>query len=55
MTWGNEKKGGQKRHHGFGSSMLKYGLPRWLNGKECAFNAGDAGLIPGSGRSPGRG
>ena len=24
-------------------------------GKESAFNAGDAGLIPGSGRSPGEG
>ena len=27
---------------------------RWLNGKESAYNAGDVGLIPGSGRSPGR-
>ena len=24
-------------------------------GKECAYNAGDPGLIPGSGRSPGEG
>ena len=34
------------------------GLPRWLSGKESAFNAGntdDASLIPGSGRSPGGG
>ena len=34
------------------------GLPRWLSGKESACNAGatgDAGLIPGSGRSPGGG
>ena len=36
----------------------KKGFPRWLRGKEHACNAGDtgdAGLIPGSGRSPGGG
>ena len=32
-----------------------YGLPWWLSGKESACNAGDAGSIPGSGRSPGEG
>ena len=34
------------------------GFPRWLHGKESACNAGDAedtDLIPGLGRSPGRG
>ena len=31
------------------------GLPWWLSGKEFAYNAGDVGLIPGSGRSPGEG
>ena len=31
------------------------GLPWWLSGKESACNAGDAGLIPGSGISPGGG
>ena len=31
------------------------GLPRWLSGKESACQAGDAGLIPGSGRFPGEG
>ena len=34
------------------------GLHWWFRGKESACNtgdAGDAGLIPGSGRSPGRG
>ena len=34
------------------------GLPRWLSGKEFAWNAadsGDMGLIPGSGRSSGDG
>ena len=32
-----------------------YGLPWWLSGKESAGKAGDAGSIPGSGRSPGGG
>ena len=27
-------------------------LPQWLSSKESTFNEGDAGLIPGSGRSP---
>ena len=31
------------------------GLPWWLSGKESSCNSGDAGLIPGSGRSPGGG
>ena len=31
------------------------GLPWWLSGKESASNAGDVGLIPGQGRSPGDG
>ena len=31
------------------------GLPRWLSGEESMCSAGDAGLIPGSGRSPGGG
>ena len=30
-------------------------LPWWLRGKESVCNAGDQGLIPGSGRSPGEG
>ena len=29
------------------------GLPRWLSDKESACKAGDTGLIPESGRSPG--
>ena len=32
--------------------LVPEGLPRWLSGKESAYNAGDSGLIPGSGRSP---
>ena len=31
------------------------GLPQWLSCKESTYNAGDAGSIPGSGRSPGGG
>ena len=34
--------------------MIKW-LPWWLSGKESTGNAGDAGLIPGWGRSPGGG
>ena len=40
------------------SQCLLLGLPRWLSGKESPTNegdAGDSGLIPGSGRSPGEG
>ena len=33
--------------------MKKWGFSGGSNGKESACNAGDAGLIPGSGRSPG--
>ena len=35
--------------------MSIIGLPRWLSGKESACQAGDAGSIPGSERSPGEG
>ena len=31
------------------------GFPWWLSGKESACQAGDAGLIPGSEKSPGEG
>ena len=37
------------------SPSYHFGLPRWLSGKESTCNAGDTGLIPGSGRSPGGG
>ena len=33
--------------------MYMYRLPWWLIGKEPACKAGDRGLIPGLGRSPG--
>ena len=33
-------------------SFLKFGLPRWLSGKESTSNAGDVGSIPGLGRYP---
>ena len=32
-----------------------YGLPEWLSDKESACQAGDVGLIPGLGISPGKG
>ena len=32
---------------------LAEGFPGGSDGKEFAFNAGDPGVIPGSGRSPG--
>ena len=35
--------------------IISNGLPCWLSGKESACSAGDTGLIPGSGRSPGEG
>ena len=37
------------------SCVCNYGqgkLHRWLRGKESAYNAGEVGVIPGSGRSP---
>ena len=37
------------------STWISHGLPWWLNGKESTYNAGDLGLIPGLGRSPGGG
>ena len=40
------------------SHAYSLGLPRWLRGKESACHAGDtgdAGLVPGLGRSPGGG
>ena len=33
----------------------KKGLLQWLSGKDPSANAGDTGLIPGLGRSPGAG
>ena len=35
--------------------MLSGGFPGGSDGKESAYNAGDLGLIPGWGRSPGGG
>ena len=36
-------------------SIKVKGLPRWHSDKEYACQPGDVGLIPGSGRSPGKG
>ena len=33
----------------------EFGLPRWLSGEESSCQAGDTGLIPGLGRTPGEG
>ena len=35
--------------------IICHAFPRWLSGKESAYNSGDLGSIPGSGRSPGGG
>ena len=35
--------------------FIDWGFPGGSDGKESACNAGDPGLIPGSGRSPGKG
>ena len=35
--------------------LAYYDFPRVSDGKMSAYNAGDPGLIPGSGRSPGEG
>ena len=39
----------------FINHLPRTGHPRWLGGKESACNAGDVGLILGSGRSSGEG
>ena len=39
----------------FGAHLCPDGLSWWLSGNESACNAGDVGLIPGSGRSAGEG
>ena len=36
-------------------SLLYWAYPGSSDGKESAFNVGDLGLIPGLGRSPGKG
>ena len=38
-----------------GKTMGQLGFPWWLSRKVSAFNAGDMGSIPGSGRAPGEG
>ena len=39
----------------YGSLLVNLGFPDGSDGKKSAFNAGDLGLIPWSGRSPGEG
>ena len=43
------------KHQGLGKSFLLMGFPDASNGKESTHNAGDSGLILGSGRFPGGG
>ena len=42
-------------HTGLGSLIGVQGFPGRPAGKESTCNAGDPGLVPGSGRSPGEG
>ena len=57
----NEDEIGRLQPEGaFSSEVFSYkavceGLPWWLRQKESACSAGDLGLIPGLGRSPGEG
>ena len=39
----------------FIAEWFHYGFPWWPSGKECICQAGDTGLTPGSGRTPGEG
>ena len=52
-----EGEGGEIWENGIETCIISHslGLPQWLSSKESACNAGDAGFIPGSGRSPGGG
>ena len=43
------------QHWDLGPSQARRGFPCSSVGKESACNAGDLGLIPGLGRSPGEG
>ena len=44
-VWSNEME----------AALAQWGFPSGSDGKEFACNAGDLGLIPGSGRDPGEG
>ena len=48
-----ELQQGEREHSNCNGASLEMRLPGWFSGKES--NAGGAGLIPGSGRSPGDG
>ena len=47
--WGSKESGMTERLHSH------YGFPGGSEDKASAYNAGDPGLIPGLGRSPGEG
>ena len=59
MIFRSEDSGGRSDYQGRalknGLILLQRRFPWWLSGKESACQAGDAGSIPGSGRSPGEG
>ena len=42
-------KAGKKKKKNPESSVVSGGFPRWLSGKESAYNTGDVDSIPGSG------
>ena len=54
-TKGPERRLHLVRQRDTESRSYKHRFPRWLGGKESACQAGNMGLIPGSGRSPGEG
>ena len=47
-----ETMGSQRVGHDWVTFTFTLGLRQWLSGKECACDTGDAGSIPGWGRSP---
>ena len=55
-TWGSEKKNESTSDwilvYDINKCISYTGLPGGSDGKESTYNAGDPGLIPGSGRSP---
>ena len=51
--WGEQEA--EESTFGFLGTQESLGLPRWLNGKESTCNAGDVGLITGSGQFSGEG
>ena len=53
--WSLRGGAGKTAIYAIWDSLWLFGTPCGSDGKESACNAGDPGLIPGSGRSPGEG